>query len=765
MKKTIGFRIQASLTVTAILAASLSVPLQSAHAASVTAVRATDFLDSLGVAIHLGQGQSAATVGAAMSYAGLRNARDMMNELSDVNGLLYLYNTYGIRTDAGVNGPNDANLTDQLNKARTLASAGALMAIEGPNEPGNFPVTFQGQTSSLSGTFMPVAKYQQSLYSQVKADSLLLNYPVYSASNLGAEPDNVGLQYIKIPSGAGTLMPDGTTYADYANSHNYVSGKNGQLFGQSLSDNVTWNAADPTVEIYNSLRQDFGVTWNKKFNGYTNTQLQALPRVTTETGWPSTGGPGNVITPQQQGKLFMNLYLSQFKRGIKNTFIYQIKDDSEANFGFIDVNNNYKPAADYLHNLTTILSDYGSMTPGQLGYSISGAPSTLHDLLLQKHDGTFELVIWNDRYSGTNNITVNLDAAATIARTYDPTVGTAPTGTYFGASAISLAMTDHPIVIEIPASSAATGSGTYVFGTGYSSAQGGNQWYYKQWNGSAYSDMTWNGSRWKGAQAWSQIGQNVLHPDTNAAALAWKAPKAGTVNISGNVRKQDMGGGDGVNVRIMKNGTQVWPSSGWQSIAFNDGTGFNPNVNVSVAQNDMIYFVVDKKGDNASDSTYWNPTIAYPLSYTFSNGFTASQGANQWFYKQWNGSAYADMSWNGSAWKGAQTWCQIVPNVLHPDTNAAALAWRAPQAGNINISGSVRKQDMGGGDGVNVKIMKNGTQIWPSSGWQSIAYNDGTGYSPSVNTTVAQNDMIYFVVDKKGDNASDSTYWNPTIAY
>lgn len=609
MRKRIPFRIKSLLMVTAVSASLIQIPLAPAHAAGVTAVRATDFLNSLGVAIHLGQGQSAASVGAAMAYAGIRNARDMMNELSDVNGLLDLYHTYGIKIDAGVNGPDDAELTDQLNKARTLANAGALMAIEGPNEPVNFPVTFQGQTSSLSGTFMPVANYQKALYSQVKADPVLSGYPVFDSSILGAEPDNVGLQYLKIPNGAGTLMPDGTAYADYANSHNYVSGNNGQLFGQTLSDNVAWNIADPTLDIYNSLHQDYGVTWNKHFTGYTNAQLQTLPRVTTETGWPSTGSAANAITPSQQGKVFMNLYLSQFKRGYTYTFIYQIKDDSEANFGFVDTNYNYKPAATYLHNLTAILDDSGSMTPGQLGYSLSGAPATVHDLLLQKHDGTFELVIWNDHYSGSNNITVNLDAPAATARTYDPTIGTSATNSYSNVSSINLSMTDHPIVMEIPA--ARGGTDPFTFSSGFSSVQGANQWYYKQLSGTTYSDMTWDGTDWKGAQMWCLIGSTFLHPDTNAAALAWKAPVAGTVNISGYVRKQDMAGGDGVNVKIMKNGTQIWPASGWQSIAFNDGTGYNPNVDVTVAQNDMIYFIVDKKGNNSNDATYWNPTISY----------------------------------------------------------------------------------------------------------------------------------------------------------
>lgn len=60
----------------------------------------------------------------------------------------------------------------------------------------------------------------------------------------------------------------------------------------------------------------------------------------------------------------------------------------------------------------------------------------------------------------------------------------------------------------------------------------------------------------------------------------------------------------------------------------------------------------------------------------------------------------------------------------------------APLTGSITITGTVKKKDTSGGDGVNVKIMKNGTQIWPASGWRSIAYNDATGYSVNISTPV-----------------------------
>ena len=84
------------------------------------------------------------------------------------------------------------------------------------------------------------------------------------------------------------------------------------------------------------------------------------------------------------------------------------------------------------------------------------------------------------------------------------------------------------------------------------------------------------------------------------------------MTITGNVRMIEAGG-DGVNVKIMKNGTKVWPTSeDWQSIAGNDTTtGVNHNFQVSVAQDDIIYFVVDENSGGAYDTTIWDPTISY----------------------------------------------------------------------------------------------------------------------------------------------------------
>jgi hypothetical protein len=416
-----------------------------------TAVRAADFLDSIGVCAHVAQGVDAPTQSAtAIAYAGIRNLRDDGNP-SVVGDWITMHQSSGVRMCVLSN----QNVASTVGMAKQLNAAGALLAVEGPNEPNNFPVTYDGQTSSSTTTFAPVADFQRDLYAAVKAEPTLSAIPVFHSSEAGgSEPDNVGLQFLTIPNGAGIKMPDGTQYADYANTHNYVCGHS-----HDLVDNLAWNASDPTLNgDWDGPYVEYGHTWNKGFTGYSNTALVTLPRVTTETGWVTSGT--GAITDEQQARVFLDLYLSAYKQGFTYTFVYMLRDDPvQGYWGLFDTSYNPKTSGTYVHNLTTILADTGARPPGKLNYSIAGEPATVHDLLLQKSDGTFDLVVWDERFAGaspdggssggSDNVTVDLGASRAMVELYDPTTGTSPTKTTTGVSSVTLTLTDHPVVIEL----------------------------------------------------------------------------------------------------------------------------------------------------------------------------------------------------------------------------------------------------------------------------------------------------------------------------
>jgi hypothetical protein len=432
--------------------------LPAANADETTAVSAIDFLNSIGVCVHVQHGQDASKLAAPLIYLGVRNIRDGADGNYDLSGLISVHQQAGVLVVFGPgsgasdrfvdrrSGVTNNALTVTISAARQLAEAGALLAVEGPNEPNNFGgVTYQGQKSGVtSGTWMPVAKFQSDLYRAVKNDAALKKYPVFGASEMGAETDDVGLQYLIVPTGANCLMPDGIIYADYANVHNYVCG---HITG--LVDNQPFKAASHTnVPEFDGIFGNHGNTWRKHFAGYTESQLATLPKVTTETGWRTD----NTISGDEiQGKVFLNVFLDQFNAGWKHTFIYEMMDDPDGSFGFYKSDyTTRRKSADYLHNLTTILADVGHATkPRQLNYSIPDQPATVHAMLLWKNNGTFELAVWGELAKGTSNVTVNLGGTYASVKIYDPTISSSPVQTLSHASSVPLTLSDHPLIIEL----------------------------------------------------------------------------------------------------------------------------------------------------------------------------------------------------------------------------------------------------------------------------------------------------------------------------
>lgn len=412
------------------------------------AVYANDFLDSIGVCSSItGRGETLAGTINALKYTGIRFIRCGIEDRISVKDMIELHNQTGAKIAYGLlSGGTDIDRL--LNEARKLALSGALLAIEGNNEPNNWGIAYQGQNGGRNLSWLPVARLQRDLYEAVKSDPVLGDYPVWNISESGAQTDNAGLQFLTIPKGTGCLMPDGTRYADFANCHNYITHPS----WRGLHDNQTWLSASPGPDCpVDGLYGNYGSTWRNHFAGYSEIRLLKLPRVTTETGYPV----GAEVTEEIQARLFMNLYLSQFKRRWSHTAIYLLRtrsnETAHERYAMYKIDYTPKQAAHYLHNLTTILDDDVSAShQGRVGYSIIGRSPTVHELLLQKSDGRFDLVMWGERFTGgSDKVTINLDTAYARVKVYDPTIGTSPTRILTDVSRVTLSLSDHPVIVEI----------------------------------------------------------------------------------------------------------------------------------------------------------------------------------------------------------------------------------------------------------------------------------------------------------------------------
>lgn len=447
IKPVLKFFLALSVCLPGLLLASFESTIMDTPVVAISAQRTTDFLNSIGVNSAISKrGESLQKTIELINFTGIRWIRSGYEGNIPISDFIQLHQETNVLFSYGLlSGGTD--IPRLLEGGKQLAAAGALLAFEGLNEPNNWGITYKGKPGGKNLTWIPVAEIQRDLYQAVKYDDQLKKYPVWSLCENGAQTDNAGLQFLEIPKGAGTLLPDGTTFADVAVCHNYFSHPS----HPGLYDNQTWNAADPgPASKVDGLYGNYGKTWREHFNGYTGKALFNLPRVTTETGVTIDGA----FTEEKQARLYLNLYLAQFKRNWLHTAIYLLKDrtDEAGNqqFGFYKPDYTPRKSAIYLHNLTSILADKGAIAkPRKLRYTIVKQPETVHDLLLENSNGKFQLIVWGEKVSGFDEIEIDLGKSYSEIKLFDPTASAAVVKNFENTRVVTLTISDHPLVIEI----------------------------------------------------------------------------------------------------------------------------------------------------------------------------------------------------------------------------------------------------------------------------------------------------------------------------
>jgi hypothetical protein len=188
-----------------------------------------------------------------------------------------------------------------------------------------------------------------------------------------------------------------------------------------------------------------------------------------------------------------------------------------------------------------------------------------------------------------------------------------------------------------------------------------------------------------------------------------------------------------------------------------------------------------------STTTFDSLVLAYnnpsnTTRYQASSGFTGTQKQNQWSYQySTNGEqSFQSLTWDAShsAWvdaNGYSDYCDVFISTQHPGNTTcdSARVWVAPGAGTVSLSAngliSVASTSSACDDntsGVKLRILKNGSQIWPSSGWQSILNGQSYSFPGGVSISVATGDSIQFVDAHAGTiNYCDTTTWDPIVLY
>jgi len=344
---------------------------------NVQAYQSDSFVDSIGVVTHLTYTDTNyylqwPAVFYDLQWLGVRHIRDGYYNWAPGSQFFAEHQqlaSAGIKTDYVV--PYNFSTTPAA-VANIANQVGDMEAVEAPNEcdvAGNCGGTEQqGMANMLS--FLPTVDAAGSAVKVTVFGPSFANYMTYSqAGNLASQ-------------------------MNYNNLHIYFGGRNPGTSG--------WGGLDARGEAYGSIP-----FWLDQ----ANLDGPGVPAIFTETGYMMFPEAQQYTIPPPTGASYIpRTLLLAYMQGVKRTYIYELLDEvSSPGYGLIDSNMNLKPAFLAVENLIANLWDEGpSFTPGKLACSLVGGGPTLQQVLFQKRDGSFWLVLWLEQSSYDE---VNLVAA------------------------------------------------------------------------------------------------------------------------------------------------------------------------------------------------------------------------------------------------------------------------------------------------------------------------------------------------------------------
>jgi hypothetical protein len=169
------------------------------------------------------------------------------------------------------------------------------------------------------------------------------------------------------------------------------------------------------------------------------------------------------------GKYIPRLFFEYFNRGIERTYLYEFidsypnpqRDERDLHFGLLRNDGTEKPAYVALKNLIDLLEDPGpDFETGSLDYSLSGNTADVHRTLLQKRDGRFYLVLWQEVSSYDleakrdisvvdRKVTLTLDRSISEAVIYRPNRSATPLEQHSSPRRLTLDVPDELLVVEL----------------------------------------------------------------------------------------------------------------------------------------------------------------------------------------------------------------------------------------------------------------------------------------------------------------------------
>ena len=404
------------------------------------AQRADDFVDRIGVATHWSYPDTPygfAYDGAKklLGESGIRHVRDGLHPRERD-----LFNTYGIRATT-IFGPSEkpADIV-----ARVRENIDFIEMIEGPNEVDIFPTS-----SSYNGKVFPqgAIDFQNDLFRELRNDPLTRQIPIIAPSvartdsNLKLAPLRA-FDFLVMHPYAGGQMPSRSLRGDFAPAM--------QNAAQILGNDVDMKRVVVTESGYH-----------------------------TATGADLTiAGVQPGVSERAQAKYIPRHFAEYFNEGIRRTFTYEFIDEfpnastnAEASFGIVRRDLTPKPAYLALQRLISTLSEAKwnpttkqwrkrAFVPRALDYTLSGDIKNVHHTLLQKANGTFYLLLWQevpsfdtktkqDIVNAPVSVTLRLSTRIAMASAFDLGGMSTPQKNWRAPSRMALQVSDEVLIVRL----------------------------------------------------------------------------------------------------------------------------------------------------------------------------------------------------------------------------------------------------------------------------------------------------------------------------
>jgi hypothetical protein len=220
------------------------------------------------------------------------------------------------------------------------------------------------------------------------------------------------------------------------------------------------------------LAGGWGISFDKAIANYRTISLDK-PMMESESGYKMGEGMGGhpAVSQRAAAKYSPRLVLTRLSKGVSKLYFYQLINADE-DFGMLNDDGSPREQFTSLKNFIHLMADEGKdFAPKPLKYALNGDTKDINQMLFQKRDGKYMLVIWqgvNGSAKGTKKndytdvenpdrqLELQLDKKAASVKIYRPSFnkmpdgnGTEPIATIKNKAVVNLSVPDHILIVEI----------------------------------------------------------------------------------------------------------------------------------------------------------------------------------------------------------------------------------------------------------------------------------------------------------------------------